>query len=109
MEDKLIFLDYETLRLLWWGLLGTLLIGFAIMDGFDLGVAMLLPFVSRTEVERRVMLETVEPVWEGNQVWLVLGAGASFAAWPAVYATVFSGFYVAMLLALLERHDLRGL
>jgi cytochrome d ubiquinol oxidase subunit II len=101
MEDTLILLDYETLRLLWWGLLGALLIGFAVMDGFDLGVATLLPFVSRTEVERRVMLETIEPVWEGNQVWLVLGAGASFAAWPALYATVFSGFYVAMLLALL--------
>jgi cytochrome d ubiquinol oxidase subunit II len=99
--EKIIFLDYETLRLVWWLLLGVLLVGFAIMDGFDLGVATLLPFVARTDIERRVMLETIEPVWEGNQVWLVLGAGAIFAAWPPLYAAVFSGFYIAMFLALL--------
>jgi cytochrome d ubiquinol oxidase subunit II len=99
--EKLVFLDYETLRLIWWALLGLLLIGFAIMDGFDLGVAALLPVVTRQEPERRILLETIEPVWEGNQVWLILGAGAIFAAWPILYATVFSGFYLAMLLALI--------
>ena len=93
-------LDYETLRIIWWVLLGVLLIGFAIMDGFDLGVATLLPWVGRTDTERRILLNTVGPVWEGNQVWLVLGGGAIFAAWPPLYATAFSGFYVAMILVL---------
>ncbi|MDQ6867359.1 MAG: cytochrome d ubiquinol oxidase subunit II [Pseudomonadota bacterium] len=93
-------LDYEILRLAWWLLLGTLLIGFAVMDGFDLGAAMLLPFVARTDNERRIVLNTIGPVWEGNQVWLIFGAGASFAAWPMLYAVAFSGFYLAMFLAL---------
>jgi len=93
-------LDYETLRLLWWALLGTLLIGFAVMDGFDLGTAILLPFVAKTDTERRVAINTVGPVWEGNQVWFILGGGAIFAAWPALYAVAFSGFYLAMFLVL---------
>ncbi|RJF88878.1 cytochrome d ubiquinol oxidase subunit II [Oleomonas cavernae] len=93
-------LDYETLRLIWWVLLGVLLIGFAVMDGFDLGVGTLLPFVARSDMERRVVINTVGPVWEGNQVWLILGAGAIFAAWPALYAAAFSGFYFAMFLVL---------
>ncbi|MGB8275026.1 MAG: cytochrome d ubiquinol oxidase subunit II [Alphaproteobacteria bacterium] len=101
MMEPLIFLDYESLRMIWWALLGLLLIGFAVMDGFDLGVAALLPLVARGDPERRVLLATIEPVWEGNQVWLILGAGAIFAAWPILYATVFSGFYFAMLLVLL--------
>jgi cytochrome bd quinol oxidase subunit 2 apoprotein (EC 1.10.3.-) len=92
--------DYETLRLIWWALLGILLIGFAIMDGFDLGVAGLLPYVARKDEERRIVFNTLGPVWEGNQVWLILGGGASFAAWPALYALSFSGFYVAIFLAL---------
>jgi cytochrome bd ubiquinol oxidase subunit II len=92
--------DYENLRLAWWLLLGVLLIGFAIMDGFDLGVAALIPFVGRTDVERRVAINTVGPVWEGNQVWLILGGGAIFAAWPPLYAVSFSGFYMAMFLVL---------
>ena len=95
------FLDYEILRIIWWVLLGVLLIGFAIMDGFDLGVAILLPFVAKTDLERRVLLNSIGPVWDGNQVWLILGAGAIFAAWPHVYAVSFSGFYFAMLLVLL--------
>jgi cytochrome d ubiquinol oxidase subunit II len=66
-------LDYQTLRVIWWLLLGVLLIGFAVMDGFDLGTGMLLPFVGRSDVERRVVINTVGPVWEGNQVWLILG------------------------------------
>ncbi len=93
-------LDYEALRLIWWLVLGVLLIGFAIMDGFDLGVGMLSPIVGRTDAERRVALNTVGPVWEGNQVWLILGGGAVFAAWPALYAVAFSGFYLAMFLVL---------
>jgi cytochrome d ubiquinol oxidase subunit II len=93
-------LDYEMLRLIWWALLGVLLAGFAMTDGFDLGVGMLYRFISRTDEERRVFLETIEPVWEGNQVWLILGAGAIFAAWPPLYATAFSGFYIAMFMAL---------
>ncbi|MDQ0469821.1 cytochrome d ubiquinol oxidase subunit II [Labrys wisconsinensis] len=93
-------LDYETLRLIWWALLGILLIGFAVTDGFDLGTAALLPFVGRTDDERRVAINTVGPVWEGNQVWFVLGGGAIFAAWPPLYAVAFSGFYLAMFLVL---------
>ena len=92
--------DYEILRLIWWLILGVLLIGFAIMDGFDLGVGMLFNFVGHTDAERRVALNTVGPVWEGNQVWLILGGGAIFAAWPALYAVAFSGFYLAMFLVL---------
>ncbi|BAF86583.1 cytochrome d oxidase subunit II [Azorhizobium caulinodans ORS 571] len=89
-------INYEVLRLIWWLLLGVLLIGFAVTDGFDLGVATLLPFVGRTDVERRVAINTIGPVWEGNQVWLILGGGAIFAAWPPLYAVSFSGFYLAM-------------
>jgi cytochrome bd ubiquinol oxidase subunit II len=92
--------EYEILRLIWWALLGILLIGFAIMDGFDLGIAALLPFVARNDIERRVTINTVGPVWEGNQVWFILGGGAIFAAWPALYAASFSGFYLAMFLVL---------
>ncbi len=93
-------MDYETLRLIWWALLGILLIGFAVMDGFDLGTAALLPFVARTDTERRIVINTVGPVWEGNQVWFILGGGAIFAAWPPLYAASFSGFYLAMFLVL---------
>ncbi len=92
--------DYETLRVIWWLFLGVLLIGFAIMDGFDLGVATLLPFVARKDVERRVAINAVGPVWDGNQVWLLLGGGAIFAAFPPIYAAAFSGFYLAMFLVL---------
>ena len=92
--------DYEMLRLIWWVLLGVLLIGFALTDGFDLGVAALLPFVARSDAERRMVINTVGPTWEGNQVWFILGGGAIFAAWPFVYAVSFSGFYLAMFLVL---------
>jgi cytochrome d ubiquinol oxidase subunit II len=77
-----------------------LLIGFAIFDGFDLGVAALLPLVGHDDGERRLLINAVGPVWEGNQVWFILGGGAAFAAWPPVYAASFSGFYVAMFLVL---------
>ena len=93
-------LDYDVLRVIWWLLLGVLLIGFAVTDGFDLGVGTLLPFVAREDVERRVVINTIGPIWEGNQVWLVLGGGAIFAAWPHIYAMSFSGFYLAMFAAL---------
>lgn len=93
-------LDYATLRLIWWLLLGVLLIGFAVMDGFDLGVGTLLPFVARTDDERRIVTNTIGPVWEGNQVWLILGGGAIFAAFPPLYAVSFSGFYLAMFVIL---------
>ena len=94
------FLDLETLRVLWWLLLGVLLIAFALTDGYDLGVAALLPFVARTDLERRVAINSVAPNWEGHQVWFILGGGAIFAAWPFVYAVSFSGFYLAMFLVL---------
>lgn len=94
-------IDYGTLRIVWWALLGVLLIGFAVFDGFDLGMAILLPAVARTNTERRVLINSVGPVWEGNQVWFILGGGASFAAWPPLYAVAFSGFYLAMFLVLL--------
>ncbi len=93
-------LDYETLRVIWWLFLGVLLIGFAIMDGFDLGTSMLLPFVARQDAERRITINAIGPFWEGNQVWFILGGGAVFAAWPPVYAASFSGFYIAMFLVL---------
>ena len=93
-------ISLDVLRVIWWLLLGVLLTGFALTDGFDLGVGTLLPFVGKTDLERRVAINTVGPVWEGNQVWLILGAGAIFAAWPLIYAVAFSGFYLAMFLVL---------
>src|ERR1700679_2444895 len=93
--------DYETLRVIWWLILGTLLIGFAVTDGFDLGVGIIFRFIGRTDEERRALLESIEPVWEGNQVWFILGGGAVFAAWPLLYATSFSSLYLAMFLVLM--------
>jgi cytochrome d ubiquinol oxidase subunit II len=69
-------------------------------DGFDMGVGALLPFVGHNDVERRVVINTIGPVWEGNQVWFILGGGAIFAAWPPLYAISFSGFYLAMFVVL---------
>lgn len=89
-------ISLEVLRVIWWALLGVLLIGFAVTDGFDLGVAALMPFVGKTDNERRQAINTIGPVWEGNQVWFILGGGAIFAAWPPLYAVSFSGFYLAM-------------
>jgi cytochrome d ubiquinol oxidase subunit II len=93
-------IDYPTLKIIWWLLVGVLLIGFAIMDGHDMGVGTLLPFVGKSDIERRVIINTVGPHWDGNQVWFITGGGAIFAAWPFVYATAFSGFYWAMLAVL---------
>lgn len=93
-------IDFDILRVIWWVLLGVLLIGFSLTDGFDMGVGALLPFVGKTDVERRVVINTIGPVWEGNQVWFILGGGAIFAAWPPLYAVSFSGFYLAMFAVL---------
>lgn len=93
-------MDYATLKLIWWLLVGVLLIGFALTDGFDMGATALLPFLGKTDDERRIVINTVGATWEGNQVWLITAGGAMFAAWPLVYAASFSGFYFAMLLVL---------
>ncbi len=92
--------DYETLRLIWWLLIGVLLIGFAVTDGFDMGAGILSLILGKTETERRIVINTMAPHWEGNQVWFVTAGGAIFAAWPQVYAVAFSGFYTAMLITL---------
>ncbi|WP_130099068.1 cytochrome d ubiquinol oxidase subunit II [Siccibacter turicensis] len=92
--------DYEVLRFIWWLLVGILLIGFAVTDGFDMGVGMLSRIIGRNDVERRIMVNSIAPHWDGNQVWLITAGGALFAAWPMVYAAAFSGFYVAMILVL---------
>ncbi len=92
--------DFETLRIIWWALLIFLICGFAVMDGFDLGIGMLLPFLGKTDDERRVMLNAIGPTWEGNQVWLIALGGISFGAWALVYATLFSGLYTGMLVLL---------
>ncbi|WP_330926590.1 cytochrome d ubiquinol oxidase subunit II [Candidatus Sororendozoicomonas aggregata] len=92
--------EYETLKLIWWVLIGVLLIGFVITDGFDIGTANLLPVIGKTNNDRRIMINAIAPHWDGNQVWLITAGGALFAAWPMVYATAFSGFYWAMILTL---------
>ncbi|AAU37323.1 cytochrome d ubiquinol oxidase subunit II [[Mannheimia] succiniciproducens] len=92
--------DYESLRFIWWILIGVLLLGFVVTDGFDMGVLTLLPFAGKKEVEKRIMINSVAPHWDGNQVWLLTAGGAMFAAWPIVYAASFSGFYIAMILVL---------
>lgn len=93
-------IDYEIIRVIWWLFIGIVGIAFTLTEGFDFGVSTLLPFVGKSDVERRVIINTVGATWEGNQVWLILLGGAIFAIWPAVYATLFSGLYVAMLLVL---------
>lgn len=92
--------DYETLKLIWWLLVGVLLVGFAVMDGHDMGMGTLLPFVAKTDSERRVLINSVGPHWDGNQVWFITAGGAVFAAWPMVYATAFSGLYFALMAVL---------
>lgn len=92
--------DYESLRLIWWLFTGVVIIAFVLTSGFDFGVCALMPFIGRTDHERRAIINTVGGTWEGNQVWLVLLGGALFAVWPTVYATLFSGLYAAMLLVL---------
>lgn len=91
---------YLVLKVVWWALLGVLLMGLAVMVGMDMGVGTILRYVGRNDTERRVAINIVGPHWDGNQVWFILGGGAIFAAWPLIYATAFSGFYVVMLLLL---------
>ena len=88
------------LEIFWYCLIAVLWSGYLLLEGFDFGVGMLLPFVPRNERERGAMFESIGPVWDGNEVWLVVAAGATFAAFPAWYATMFSGFYLAFLLLL---------
>jgi cytochrome bd ubiquinol oxidase subunit II len=89
-----------TLQILWFCLIAVLWAGYFLLEGFDFGVGMLLPFLPRDEDERSVMFRSIGPVWDGNEVWLVVAGGATFAAFPAWYATMFSGFYLALLLVL---------
>jgi len=93
-------IDYEIVKIVWWVLVVVLLIGFAIMDGHDMGVGTLLTWVGRSDDERRVIVNTIGPHWDGNQVWFITAGGAIFAAWPLVYATAFSGFYFALMAVL---------
>jgi cytochrome d ubiquinol oxidase subunit II len=88
------------LEIFWFCLIGVLWAGYFLLEGFDFGVGMLLPFLGRSERDRKAMFETIGPVWDGNEVWLVVAAGATFAAFPAWYGTMFSGFYLALLLVL---------
>src|SRR5512146_2234107 len=87
------------LNTIWFVLVGILIIGYAILDGFDFGVGILHLF-AKDEYEKRISLNAIGPVWDGNEVWLLTGGGALFAAFPVVYATVFSGFYLALMLLL---------
>ena len=89
-----------TLEILWFCLIGFFWAGYFVLEGFDFGVGMLLPFLPRDERERGVLFESIGPVWDGNEVWLVVAGAGTFAAFPAWYATLFSGFYVALLLTL---------
>ena len=93
-------IDYEFLRIIWWVLVIVLLIGFSVTDGFDMGVTALLPVAGKKEVEKRIMINSIAPHWDGNQVWLLTAGGAIFAAWPIVYSVAFSGFYIAFFLVL---------
>ncbi|BFM51314.1 cytochrome d ubiquinol oxidase subunit II [Marinomonas sp. THO17] len=93
-------MDYELLKIIWWVLVGVLLIGFSVTDGFDMGVGSLLKVIGGNDAERRIMINSIAPHWDGNQVWFITAGGALFAAWPVVYATSFSGFYFAMMLVL---------
>jgi cytochrome d ubiquinol oxidase subunit II len=93
-------MSHETLIVIWFLLEGVLLAGYALLDGFDLGVGILHPFVPRTDEERRISMNSIGPLWDGNEVWLVTFGGALFAAFPEAYASVFSGFYTAFMLLL---------
>lgn len=89
------------LNVLWFILVVVLFTGFFFLEGFDYGVGMLLPFLGKDDVERRVIINTIGPFWDGNEVWMITAGGALFAAFPHVYATMFSGFYMALFLMLL--------
>src|SRR6266542_6919554 len=88
------------LQTLWFVLIAVLWNGYFLLEGFDFGVGILLPFIGRDDLERRILVNTIGPFWDGNEVWLVVAGGATFAAFPSWYATMFSGFYIALLLVL---------
>ncbi len=93
-------MSLETLQIIWFGLIAVLWVGYFVLEGFDYGVGMLLPVVGKNEAERRTVVTTLGPVWDGNEVWLLTAGGATFAAFPEWYATLFSGFYLPLLLIL---------
>src|SRR5512136_1018798 len=90
-----------TLNDIWFVVFVIVIAGYLILDGFDMGVGILHLFVAKTDTERRITLNSIGPVWDGNEVWIILGGGVLFAAFPMVYASLFSGFYAAMMLVLL--------
>ncbi len=93
-------MSHETLQIIWYVLIAILWIGFFFLEGFDFGVGMLLPFLGKKDEERRAIINTIGPVWDGNEVWLLTAGGATFAAFPHWYASMFSGFYLALFLLL---------
>ena len=94
-------MSYEALQIIWFILIAILWIGFYFLEGFDFGVGMLLPFLGKKDIERRAIINAVGPTWDGNEVWLLTAGGATFAAFPNWYATMFSGFYLALFLLLI--------
>src|SRR5512134_3341034 len=94
-------MNYEVLQVIWFILIAVLWIGFFFLEGFDFGVGMLMPFLGKDDTERRAIINTIGPHWDGNEVWLLTAGGATFAAFPQWYATMFSGFYLALFLLLL--------
>ena len=94
-------MNYEILQVIWFILIAILWIGFFFLEGFDFGVGMLMPFLSKDDTERRAIINTIGPHWDGNEVWLLTAGGATFAAFPDWYATLFSGFYPALFLLLI--------
>jgi len=91
---------WDVLRTVWFLIIGGLLVGYSILDGFDLGIGVLMRFLGKKEEEKRALFRAIGPFWDGNEVWLVTGGAALFAAFPHAYATVFSGFYLALMLVL---------
>jgi len=93
-------MDITTLQIIWFFLIGILFAGYSVLDGFDLGAGILLPFLAKNKSEEQVIIRSIGPFWDGNEVWLLTGGGALFAAFPHVYATVFSGFYLALMIVI---------
>ena len=93
-------MSYELLQQVWFGLIAVLWIGYFVLEGFDFGVGILLPVLGKNEAERRALVTTLGPLWDGNEVWLLVAGGATFAAFPEWYATLFSGFYLPLFLIL---------
>ncbi len=91
---------WDILRNIWFVVIGVLFAGYAVLDGFDLGIGVLFPFLAKTEDDKSAVFKAIGPFWDGNEVWLLTGGGALFAAFPHAYATVFSGFYLALMLVL---------